>query len=253
MTLTIAVVGKGGVGKTTFSALTIKYLRGVGRTPILAIDGDPSSNLNLALGMDLHETVGQIREDTAQQVSTGTFQMGIAKADWFEYRVNDCLVEGDDVDLLAMGRPEGPGCYCAANNMLRNIVDRMTKAYDWVVIDNEAGLEHLSRRTTRDVDVLLIVSDPTLRGITTAGRVVELISELKTHIGKHFLVVNRVTGDLTPELLAAIDRLHLNLVGTIPMDPMVAQFDAVGRPMVELPADSPVCKALRDIEKTVLP
>jgi CO dehydrogenase maturation factor len=253
VTTTIAVAGKGGTGKTTLTALLIRCLRERKAGSILAIDADPASNLNSVLGMDLVRTVGDVREDTADKARSGRLEAGIAKMDVLDYEINDSLVEGDGVDLLAMGRPEGPGCYCAANNMLRNIVDRMTKAYDWVVIDNEAGLEHLSRRTTRDVDVLLIVSDPTLRGITTAGRVVELISELKTHVGKHFLVVNRVTGDLAPEVLAAIERLHLNLAGTVPMDPMVAQFDAVGRPMVDLPADSPVCTALRDIERTVLP
>jgi CO dehydrogenase maturation factor len=251
MTTTIAVAGKGGTGKTTLTGLLIRCLRERKAGSILAIDADPASNLNAVLGMNLERTVGDVREETADKARSGRLEAGIAKMDVLDYEINDSLVEGDGVDLLAMGRPEGPGCYCAANNMLRNIVDRMTKAYDWVVIDNEAGLEHLSRRTTRDVDVLLIVSDPTLRGITTAGRVVELISELKTQIGKHFLVVNRVTGDLTPELLAAIERLHLNLVGTVPMDPLVAQFDAVGRPMVDLPADSPVCNALRAIERTV--
>jgi CO dehydrogenase maturation factor len=252
MTTTIAVAGKGGTGKTTLTGLLIRCLRERQAGTILAIDADPASNLNTVLGMDLRRTVGDVREDTADKTRSGRLEAGIAKMDLLDYEINDSLVEGDGVDLLAMGRPEGAGCYCAANNMLRNIVDRMTKAYDWVVIDNEAGLEHLSRRTTRDVDVLMIVSDPTLRGITTAGRVVELISELKTHIGRHFLVVNRVTGDLTPELLAAIERLHLNLAGTIPMDPMVAEYDSVGKPMVDLPGDRPVCVALRAIEKTLL-
>ena len=135
MTTTLAVVGKGGVGKTTFSALTVKYLLETGRTPILAVDADPSSNLNLALGMALYDTVGQIREETATQVSSGTFRSGISKPDWFEYKINECLVEGKGVDLLAMGRPEGPGCYCAANNILRNCIDRLGDDYEYVVID----------------------------------------------------------------------------------------------------------------------
>ncbi|MBC7236887.1 MAG: AAA family ATPase, partial [Chloroflexi bacterium] len=147
MTVTIAVAGKGGTGKTTFAALTVKYLLETGRRPVLAVDGDPSSNLHSALGLELYETVGQIREETKEQVTTGTFASGISKPDWFEYRINECLVEGDGVDLLAMGRAEGPGCYCAANNILRNCIDRLSSHYPWVVIDNEAGMEHISRQT----------------------------------------------------------------------------------------------------------
>lgn len=252
MTTTIAVAGKGGTGKTTLTGLLIRCIREKHEGSILAIDADPASNLNSVLGLNLDKTVGDIREDTADKARSGKLEPGMAKQDILDYEISSSLVEGPGVDLLAMGRPEGPGCYCAANNMLRNIVDRMTKAYAWVVIDNEAGLEHLSRRTTRDVDVLLIVSDPTLRGITTAGRVVDLISELKTHVGKHYLIVNRVTGELTPEIKAAITEHKLNLVGTIPLDPLVAQFDAVGKPMVDLPPDSAVCRALRDIHDKVL-
>ena len=202
MSLTLAVAGKGGTGKTTFSALTIKYLREIGLTPILAIDADPSSNLNMALGMELHETVGQIREDTRDQVTGGTFQSGISKPDWFQYQVEQCLVEGDDLDLLAMGRPEGPGCYCAANHMLRQAIDRLGDSYPSVVIDNEAGMEHISRQTTRDVDWLFIVSDPTQRGLAAAEHIVRLIDSLGTRIGQAGLMVNRVDGEL-PEALGA--------------------------------------------------
>src|SRR5512133_4096698 len=125
MTLTIAIVGKGGTGKTTFASLTVKYLTEIGMTPVLAIDADPSANLNMALGMELGDTVGQIREDTRDQVTGGTFAPGVSKPDWFQYQVENCVVEGDDVDLISMGRPEGPGCYCAANHMLREAIDRL--------------------------------------------------------------------------------------------------------------------------------
>ena len=150
---------------------------------MLAIDADPASNLNDVLGLPLERTVGDIREDTSEKARANLLDAGVAKADLLEYEINASVVEGTGLDLLAMGRPEGPGCYCAANTMLRTIVDRIAGSYAWVVIDNEAGLEHLSRRTTRDVDVLLIVSDPTVRGLTTAGRIVELIDELKTRVG----------------------------------------------------------------------
>ena len=184
MTVTIAVAGKGGTGKTTIAALLIRSLLERGLRPVLAIDADPASNLNTVLDLPLERTVGDIREDTSEKARSGQLEAGVAKADLLDYEINASLVEGEGVDLLAMGRPEGPGCYCAANTMLRTIVDRIAGSYECVVIDNEAGLEHLSRRTTRDVDVLLIVSDPTVRGLTTAGRVVELIGELKTKVGR---------------------------------------------------------------------
>ena len=247
MTVTIAVAGKGGTGKTTIAALTVKYLLERGRKPILAIDGDPSSNLNLALGLPLEATIGQIREEARDQVSTGRFQAGISKPEYFAYKVEECLVEGDDVDLLAMGRPEGPGCYCAANNLLRNAIDRMGNEYAYVVIDNEAGMEHISRQTTRNVDHLFIVTDPTVRGVNAAQHIVDVIRELGTRIGHSYLVVNRVMGDLPPALTREIEALGVPLIGTVPADPQVAEFDMVGRPLVELGEDSAIYRAVADI------
>jgi CO dehydrogenase maturation factor len=245
MTKTIAVAGKGGTGKTTITALVIDYLASNRPGSILAIDADPSTNLNLALGVPLEDTVGDVREDTATAVGGSQAMGGMSKWDYLDYRINDALVEEMRFDLLAMGRPEGPGCYCAANNILRGSVDRLSDAYDYVVIDNEAGLEHLSRRTTQDVDLLLIVSDPTLRGIIAAARVAELIEELKTAVGTAVLIVNRVRGDSLPEPLAqAIQENHLRLAGLIPVDEGVADLDAVGEPIVRLPADAPSRQAL---------
>jgi CO dehydrogenase maturation factor len=245
MTTTIAVAGKGGTGKTTLAGLIVRNLVARNAGPVLAIDADPASNLNDVLDLELDKTVGDIREDTSDKARANQLDAGIAKADLLDYEINASIVEGKGVDLLAMGRPEGPGCYCAANNMLRVIVDRIAKSYEWVVIDNEAGLEHLSRRTTRDVDVLLVVSDPSIRGLTTAGRVVGLIDELKTKVGAHYLIVNRATGDLTPELEQAIADFGLNLLAVIPSDPTIAEFDAVGKALVDLPADSPASSALQ--------
>jgi CO dehydrogenase maturation factor len=246
----IAVAGKGGTGKTLVSALLIRYLVDGGRKPVLAIDADPSTNLDLTLGTSVEETVGDIREDASEQVSTGTFASGISKPEYFELRVNQAITEEEGYDLLAMGRPEGPGCYCAANNMLRHCIDRLSKSYNYVVIDNEAGLEHLSRRTTENVDLLLIVSDPTMRGLRTAERVTQLIDELKTQVGSVRLIVNRVTTDaegqasLPPRLGQFIEDRELRLAGLIPMDPLVAEYDAVGRPLIELPHDSPARQAV---------
>jgi CO dehydrogenase maturation factor len=247
MTITLAVVGKGGTGKTTFAALTIKYLLATGRKPILAIDGDPSSNLNLALGLPLHDTVGQIREETKVQVSSGTFQSGMSKPDWFEYKVNTCIVEGQGVDLLAMGRPEGATCYCAANNMLRSCIDRLGNDYEYVVIDNEAGMEHISRQTTRDVDHLFVISDPTYRGLTTVEHIVRLIKELGTRIGQSHLVINNVRDALPRAMLDKAHGLDIALLGMLPHDPAVGAYDLQGRPLIELDEDSliyPAVKAL---------
>jgi len=253
MTKTIAIAGKGGTGKTTIAALLIKYLVENKKGAVLAIDADPSTNLNLTLGVPLEETVGDIREETLQEVKGGSSLGGMSKPDYLEWRVNQALVEEDGFDLLAMGRPEGPGCYCAANNMLRVCVDHLSKAYDYVVIDNEAGLEHLSRRTTRDVDLLLIVSDPTTRGLIAAARVAELIKELHTHAGQVQLVVNRVMGgngdepQLAPPLQQIIADNDLQLIGLIPQDPTVGEFDALGKPLAELPPDTPVRKRVEEI------
>jgi CO dehydrogenase maturation factor len=238
MTLTLAVVGKGGTGKTTFSALTIKYLLRAGRTPILAIDADPSANLNMALGMELADTVGQIREETRDQVTGGTFQPGISKPDWFQYQVMQCVVEGEDLDLLAMGRPEGPGCYCAANHMLREAIDRLGDNYRSVVIDNEAGMEHISRQTTRDVDWLFIITDPTHRGLSAAEHIVQLVQSLGTRIGRTGLVINRVLGELPAVLRERAEALGVPILGVVPQDPDIGLFDAEGRPLIDLEESS---------------
>ena len=252
MTYTIAVAGKGGTGKTTISALVIDYLTRGRKGSVLAIDADPSTNLNLALGVPLDDTVGDVREETATAVGGSGALGGMSKWDYLDYRINEALVEEMSFDLLAMGRPEGPGCYCAANNILRSSVDRLSDAYDYVVIDNEAGLEHLSRRTTQDVDLLLLVSDPSLRGIIAAGRVAELVDELKTSVGAVYLIVNRVNGDSLPEpLLKAIEEHKLNLAGIIPADPAVNELDALGEPLVKLPEDAPVRRSLDAILASV--
>ncbi len=252
MTKTIAVAGKGGTGKTTISALIIDHLVKGNRGSVLAIDADPSTNLNLALGVPLYDTVGDVREDTATAVGGSQALGGMSKWDYLDFRINEALIEETDFDLLAMGRPEGPGCYCAANNILRSSVDRLSDSYDYVVIDNEAGLEHLSRRTTRDVDLLLVVSDPTLRGIVAAGRVAEVVDELKTAVGAIYLIVNRVNGDRLPEsLMKAIEDHKLKLAGLLPADPAVNELDAQGQPIVSLPANAPVRRSLEAILASV--
>ena len=248
MTKTIAVAGKGGTGKTTISALVIDYLARNKKGSILAIDADPSTNLNLALGVPLYDTVGDVREETAAAVGGSSAMGGMSKWDYLDLRIQESITEDRAFDLLAMGRPEGPGCYCAANNILRTSVDRLSDAYDYVVIDNEAGLEHLSRRTTRDVDLLLVVSDPSLRSIIAAERVIELVDELKTDVGEAYLIVNRVPeSGLSEPLRAYIEEKGLRLVGTVPADPAVNELDAMGEPIVKLPPESPARRKLEEI------
>jgi CO dehydrogenase maturation factor len=253
MTTTIAVAGKGGTGKTTLAGLIVRTLIERGAGPVLAIDADPSSNLHSVLGMDLERTVGDIREQTVEKAKAGRLDAGVAKADLLDYEINACLEEGVGVDLLAMGRPEGPHCYCAANTMLRTIVDRIAASYAWVVLDTEAGLEHLSRRTTRDVDLLLVVTDPTTRGVTAARRVAELVAELGTRVAAEYLVVNRVTGDLPAGLAEAIAATGLEVAAEIPADPLVNEFDATGRPLVELPGSDPTVAAVRRLVHELIP
>ncbi|MCS7286986.1 MAG: AAA family ATPase [Anaerolineae bacterium] len=247
MGITIAVAGKGGTGKTTFAALVVKCLKENTNGLILAVDGDPSSNFHLALGLPLAETVGHIREDTLSQIQKGALQGGISKVDYLELRISKALVEGDRVDLIAMGRPEGPGCYCAANAILRNVIDRLKNDYDYVVIDNEAGMEHISRQTTQNVDVLFVISDPTIKGIMAAKGIVELARELGTKIRKAYLVVNKLNGDLPEMLRDKIQEVGLELIGALPNEPKMAEFDLVGKPVLELEKTSPLYKAVEDI------
>jgi len=249
MTKTIAVAGKGGTGKTTFSALLAHWLSGFGT--VLAVDADPASNLHMALGMPLEDTVGDIRESMLQDVKSGSFMRGISKQDYLELRINEAIVEGKRIDLVAMGRPEGPGCYCAANNMLRSCLDQLQSNYDYVVIDNEAGMEHLSRQTTRDVDVLFLVSDASLRGVSTAVRMHELIHELRTIVGKIVLVVNRISDGIPPALQEAIETSPLELLGTLPDHIAVRNYDAEGRPLAHLPDDDPLRQQVVDLAQQV--
>lgn len=239
MTTTIAIAGKGGTGKTTLSGLLIRHLVQNKGGKILAIDADPSSNLHLVLGMPLPQTVGDIREEARTGVGPGQ-----TRQDFLNYAVRMALEEGDDFDFIAMGRPEGQGCYCAANHMLRTIMDGINNGYDWVVMDNEAGMEHLSRRTTRDVDHLLLVSDPSLRGLVAAEAMVALSKELEINVRNIYLVINRVQGELAPALRAKVEALGVPLLETLPYDPLVAEFDSQGRPLIELPADAMLSRAV---------
>ncbi len=249
MTKTIAIAGKGGTGKTTVAALLIKFLSQKGL--VLAVDADPSTNLNQALGLPLDDskTVGRIREKMTADVSKGRFSPSISKPEYLFSKIVESLAESKGFDLLAMGRPEGPGCYCASNEFLRASLDQLVKdyKYNYIVMDCEAGMEHISRQTTRDVDVLLIMSDPTIRGITTAARMKNLIGELRSKIGKVGLIVNRVKGELSPEIKKAIDESGLQVIALVPEDPDIAGLEMKGRPVTELSQESPLQLKVKEI------
>jgi CO dehydrogenase maturation factor len=253
MTITIALAGKGGVGKTTIAAMVIKYLVQNKPGPFLAIDADPSSNLNMVLGLDLDWTVGDIREDMLAQVKTsllgggaamGALPGGVTKHDYLEHEIRASLSEGEAFDLIAMGRSEGPGCYCAVNHNLREVIDSIAKNYRYIVIDNEAGMEHLSRRTTRDVQHLLVVSDPTQRGIVAAERIASFRNELDIRIENTYLIINRLAGQIPAVLQAEIDKLDFPLLGTVSADDQLSEFEFSGKPLVQLGNDSAVYLAV---------
>ena len=261
MTTTIALAGKGGVGKTTIAGMVIKYLAQNQPGSILAIDADPSSNLNMVLGLDLDFTVGEIREDMLQQVKSslvdggaamGGLPGGISKREYLEYHIRSSLAEGSRFDLIAMGRGEGQGCYCAVNHNLREVVDGMSRHYAYVVIDNEVGMEHLSRRTTRDVQHLLVVSDPSQRGLVAAQRIADMSRELDIRIEKAYLIVNRVQGELPAETNVFVGKMGIPLLGVIPADVAISTYDLSGLPLVDLPDESPVYKSVAEMLKEIL-
>lgn len=240
MSFQIALAGKGGTGKTTVAALLIRYLLERAKTPVLAVDADPNANLNEMLGVEVTRTVGEAREEMKTSVPTG-----MTKEIFMEMKVQEALVECDGFDLIVMGRPEGAGCYCYANSLLSKYLEILLKNYRYVVMDNEAGLEHISRLTTRDVDLMLVVTDPTQRGVITAERIRDLTKELKLQIGGLKVLVNRsATPELDPILQEEIRRRGLELGGVIPADEGIVQFDLQGRPIVELPPESVALRAL---------
>lgn len=242
---TIAISGKGGTGKSTLSALIIRWFKDQEWGPILAVDADPNVNLNDLLGIRLEETVGAIREELKR--SAHKLPGGMTKQEFLQYKIHASLRETRDFDLIAMGRPEGPGCYCYANNMLRDILKTLSDNYKVTVIDNEAGMEHLSRRTTQKIDFLLIVSDPSARGIRTAGKISRLLFELDTRVSRKILILNRVKGSLPDTLDKIIAEQGLELFASIPEDNKLLRIDQTGKPIWKIAEDSLAYKAVHQM------
>jgi CO dehydrogenase maturation factor len=252
---TIAVAGKGGTGKTTISALIIRCLNKHAAKPVLAVDADSNVNLNDALGVELKDTIGAIREDVKS--SAHKLPGGMTKQQFLEYKIQNSLVETPDFDLIAMGRPEGPGCYCYANNLLRDILRTLSSNYQYVLLDNQAGMEHLSRRTAQNIDYLLIISDPSVRGIRSAVKISRLIKELDTRIQEKYLILNRVQNSIPQQVEKIIEEEGLKLLQSIPEDEKLLELDQNGKPIVNITTDSPAYQAidemlikLLDLEKT---
>ena len=245
---TIAVAGKGGVGKTTTCGMIIDYLCKKNRGPVLVVDADANSNLNEVLGVEVETSLGAIREEMAQAELKGSIPAGMTKADYADFKFNSALIEEDDFDMLVMGRTQGKGCYCYVNGVLKTLVDKYAKNYSYVVMDNEAGLEHVARGTLPHVDTMLLISDCSRRGIQAVARVAEMIGEMDLKPGKLGLIVNRAPGGVLDDgVKAEIEKHGLNLIGVLPQDEGVYRCDCDGEPSAKLPDSNPVKVALKGI------
>jgi CO dehydrogenase maturation factor len=244
MSYTIAISGKGGTGKTTFAALIVRWLLDKHKgDSILAVDADPNANLDQLLGVKSANSIVAIVDDISQKA--GQIPSGMTKDRFLEYQIQDSLTEADGFDLLTMGRPEGPGCYCFVNNLLRTLISKLSSSYAHVVVDNEAGMEHLSRRTTRKMDLLFLVSDYSLMGLRSAKRILALTRELKLNIKDTRLIINRASGAIE-QLKPEIDNLGVPLAGVIPDDQQLQSLSLGSGSASSLPKDS---KAMRAVDK----
>ena len=246
----IAVAGKGGVGKTTLCGLLIQYLCESGKKPVLAVDADANSNLNEVLGVKTEITLGELREEIERAGVDSRYQIpaGITKQDYLEMRLADAITEEDDYDLMVMGRTQGQGCYCFVNGLVQTQIQRLQSHYPYIVVDNEAGMEHISRGILPTMQTAILVSDCSRRGVQAAGRIARLVEELNFKPQKMGLIVNRAPeGRLDAGTMEEIQKQNLELLGVIPHDDMVYRFDCDGRPTIQLPADSPVRSALKEI------
>ena len=247
MSFTIALAGKGGTGKTTVAGMLIKYLTSKKMVPVLAVDADPNANLNEVLGLDVAETLGKAREDMKKGVPRG-----MTRDVFMSMKIEQIILEASGYDLIVMGQPEGKGCYCAANSILTVVLERLTDSYPYVVIDNEAGMEHISRLTTKNVDILLIVTDTSRRGIQAAIRINKLAQDLNIGVVKSFVLVNQVKETLPDEVLNIFENAEIKFAGIIPEDETVYQYDLKGIPTIEMPDENNAVKAAFNIFNEII-
>ncbi len=248
MAFSIALSGKGGTGKTTIAGMLVKYLVKTGRKPVLAVDADSNANFNEVLGLEFTDTLGNSREE----MKKGKVPNGMTKDVFMEMKLEQAIVESAGYDLVVMGQPEGPGCYCAANTLLTGFLERLTGNYPYIVMDNEAGMEHISRLTTKNVDVLLVVSDTSRRGLQAAIRINDLAKNLNIGVAKSYLIINQVKDAPAPAMLEIIAKAGLELAGTITEDPTIYEYDLNGRPTIEIPEDAPSVRQAFDIFQKII-
>jgi CO dehydrogenase maturation factor len=248
MPYSIALAGKGGTGKTTIAGMLIKYLVDKGKSPVLAVDADSNANLNEVLGLQLSDTLSNAREEMKKGVVPG----GMTKDVFMSMKLQQSIVEGDGFDLIVMGQPEGSGCYCAANSLLVAFLDKLLHNYPYIVMDNEAGMEHISRLTTRNVDILLMVSDTSRRSILSALRIDKLARELKIGVSKSYLIVNQVKEALSADILQIIQDAGIALAGTIPENTDIYAYDLNGQPTVSIPPENAAVRAAYQIFDTII-
>ena len=249
---TIAVAGKGGVGKTTTCGMIIDYLCAKQQGPVLVVDADANSNLNEVLGVEVDTSLGAIREEMAQAELKKTIPTGMTKAEYAEFKFNSALIEEDDFDMIVMGRTQGKGCYCYVNGVLKTQVDKYAKNYQYIVMDNEAGLEHVARGTLPKVDTMLLISDCSRRGVQAVARIAEMVDELGLKPGQMGLIINRApNGILDDGVKAEIDKHGLKLIGVLPQDEAVYRCDCAGEPSAKLPQSNPVKVALKGIMQSI--
>lgn len=244
MSINIAVAGKGGSGKTTVASLVVRYLKNRGLVPILAVDADPNANFGESLGLNPKRTVGSIIASFNEEKID--IPPGMTKEAYLEIRLNDALVETKGLDLVTMGRGEGPACYCYPNLLLRKFMDRLAGNYACVVMDNEAGMEHLSRRTTQNIDELLLVSNHSVKGVRTIARVKELVDELKLVVKRQSVIINMVANGIDPLVQEELSRLGIEPAAIIPMDEKISESDLKLKPLPDL-SDSAAARAVDDL------
>ena len=240
------MAGKGGTGKTTISALLIRYLVEKGLTPVLAVDADANENLNELLGLAVDTSLGDLRE----RMKTET-PPGMTKKDYMEMYINRAIIEAKGFDLLVMGQPEGPGCYCMANTILAQIIEGLARSYRYLIVDNEAGMEHLSRLNLRKIHTLFVVSDPSIRGIVTAARIADLTKALKVEVRNKVLIVNRVPKDLPAaledQIQEVIQKTDLLFGGCVPASDDIFQSEIQQESLLKLSAKTDVVQVTKRI------